>query len=495
MSHLWQKPAHELARLIQKRQLSSLEVTQDLLDRIAVVNPKINALVVPCFEQALQQARNWDAAPKAGARLGGVPFSVKEIINVAGMPCTIGSMHRHQVVARQNATVVQRLLNAGGILLGLSNLPERSFWCESYNHIYGRTSNPYDPARTPGGSSGGEAALIGAGGSPLGLGSDIAGSIRIPAFFCGVFGHKPSAGLVPATGHYPFELPLKLPDPIRGAPLYMCIGPLAHSASDLLLALELLAGPDGIDPTCTHTLPPAVGDFDWHERTVFVMPRPRIKYCSAVQPEIARAVVQAAKVFKQLGARIEELPDTLFTQAMEIWSAAISEGGESMAQMLGDGQTPIPLLQESLKLFSGRSQHTPPALLFAWMDKVQGKNRQRLRATLQEAARLRATIERRLGDRHLMLLPPQPTVAPRHDELLSRPLDFAYTAIINVLQLPATAIPMGLNAQGLPLGVQVIGGRLQDRLCLQAALELEQACGGWTRPLKLKAQTGPLPKV
>jgi fatty acid amide hydrolase 2 len=480
MNTLWQQPAHRLATMVRKREVSSLELTRALISRIEAVNPRINALVVPCFEQALQQARNWDAAPRQ-APLGGVPFSIKEIIEIAGMPCTMGSVHRRHYIAHQTATVVKRMLKAGGVLLGLTNLPERSFWSESYNPIYGRTSNPYDPERIPGGSSGGEAALVAAGGSPLGLGSDIGGSIRLPAFFCGIYGHKPSAGLIPMTGHYPFDQLDKLPRPIRGAPLYMGIGPLARSAADLSLAMEVLAGPDGLDPTCDLNLPPAA-DVDWRGRTIYIMPRPRMQHCTPVQAEVAQQVTRAAKVFEAAGAVIEELPDDLFWRCLDLWSAVLAEGGVRMVRELGDGSKPIPLLLESLKLLGGRSQHTPPALLFAWIDQLQGLSPRRLRQALSEAERLRQLIDRRLQGQNLLLMPPQPKVAPFHDEMLRRPMDFGYTAMINVLQLPATAIPTGLNAQGLPLGIQAIASHGSDRLTLQAASFLEAALGGWTAP-------------
>lgn len=483
MSPLWRHGARSLAEMIRRREVSSLEVTEALIARNEQVQPHINALVVPSFELALQQARSWDSAPRPGAPLGGVPFSVKEIFNVAGMPCTLGSQYRKDFLARHTATTVRRLLDAGGVLLGLTNLPERSFWSESYNQIYGRTNNPYDKQRIPGGSSGGEAALVGAGASPLGLGSDIGGSIRLPAFYCGVFGHKPSAGLVPTTGHYPFEQPVKLTAAVRGAPLYMCAGPLAHRAEDLELALELLAGPDGIDPLCSYKLAPAEPGFDWSGRIVYVIPRPRLQRCSAVQGDIARGVVQAARALEKLGARVEELPDDLFYKTIELWSIALGEENEGMSKMLGDGSANIPLVWETLKIWGGKSKHTPPALLFAWLDLAKGMSPRRLRQTLAEIGRLRLLLERRLQDKHLLLMPPQPTVAPFHDEMLGRPFDFGYTAVINILQLPATAIPLGLNAQGLPFGVQAIAAPGRDRLCLAAARALEQAFGGWQPPI------------
>lgn len=482
MSPLWHKPAHELAAMIRARQLSSLELTRALIERIEAVNPPINALVVPSFELALQQARNWDAAPRAGAALGGVPFTVKESLNVAGLPSTLGSLQRRHRLALATATSVKRLLGAGGVLLGLSNLPERGFGSETYNLIYGRTRNPHDLSRTPGGSSGGEAALIAGGGSPLGLGSDLDGSIRMPAFYCGIYGHKPSQGLIPVTGHFPYER--RAGDaPERESPVYLTVGPLARASADLALALEIISGPDGLDASCTLRLPPAPEAFCWRGRRVYLMPRPRIKLATAVQPAIARGVIQAAKALQALGAELEELPADLFVDALEIWGAAMAD--DTPRQTLPEGPQGLALLTESLKLFNGTSRHTPPALLYAWANLARGLRGRRLRQLLAEAARLRGLLERRLGDAHLLLLPPQPTTAPRHDELLGRPFDFGYTALFNVLGLPATAIPLGLDPDGLPYGVQAIAAHGQDRLCLQAAASLEQTCGGWTHPISL----------
>src|SRR6202011_2168840 len=170
----------------------------------------------------------------------GVPFTVKESIAVRGMPNSAGLVARQGLASEDNAPAVQRLLDAGAIALGVTNTSELTLWIESNNRVYGQTSNPYDGTRTAGGSSGGEGAAVGSGGSPFGIASDIAGSIRIPAFFCGVFGHKPSAGLVPNSGLYP-------PAPGESGRM-LGTGPLARRAEDLMPLLRIIAGPDGQDP-------------------------------------------------------------------------------------------------------------------------------------------------------------------------------------------------------------------------------------------------------
>ena len=180
----------------------------------------------------------------------GVPCTIKEFLKTSGMPHTGGLAWMADGVADTDATVTARIKAAGAIILGVTNIPEGGLWMETYNSIYGRTRNPWDLRRTSGGSSGGEAALISTGASPFGIGSDVGGSIRIPAAFCGTVGHKPSGGLVPNTGHFPADVP-------DGAGGYLCTGPMTRTVDDAWLVLKVLAGPDGQDPACR---PMALGD-------------------------------------------------------------------------------------------------------------------------------------------------------------------------------------------------------------------------------------------
>lgn len=236
MKEILSLSATQQARLIRDGEISSEELIQAHLDQIAQVNPAINATVEVLAERALAESR---AAPPGP--LHGVPFSVKDSIELAGTVCTAGTLGRAAAPSKEDATVVARLRAAGGIPIARTNLPDLLFAFESDNLIFGATSNPYDLSRTSGGSSGGETALIAACGSPLGLGSDAAGSVRVPAAFCGIASIKPTSGRLPRTGHFP---------PAGGwIEALWQIGPMARYVEDLSVAMALLVGPDARDPT------------------------------------------------------------------------------------------------------------------------------------------------------------------------------------------------------------------------------------------------------
>src|SRR5689334_18413949 len=229
------------ARLIRERQVSSRELVGAHLEQIARVNPRIHAAIEIFAEEALAAAERADRSEAYGP-FHGVPFSVKDSIEIAGAVCTGGTMGRAAAPpSAADATLVARLREAGGIPIARTNLPDLLFAFESDNLLFGRTNNPYDVTRTSGGSSGGEAALIAACGSPLGLGSDAAGSVRLPAAFCGIAGIKPTSGRLPRTGHFP-------PAGLWIEALWQ-MGPMARRVEDLALAMQLLAAPDGEDFT------------------------------------------------------------------------------------------------------------------------------------------------------------------------------------------------------------------------------------------------------
>jgi amidase len=237
--------AREQARLIRERRLSSRELIGAHLEQIAAINPVLNAAVEVLAEPALRDAGGADRDLASGNLRGplhGVPFSIKDSIEQAGTRCTAGTWGRRNAPpSTEDATLVARLRRAGAIPIARTNLPDLLFAFESANLIYGQTNNPYDATRSSGGSSGGEAALIAACGSPLGLGSDAAGSVRLPAAFCGIAGIKPTSGRLPRTGHFP---------PAGGwLEMVWQIGPMARRVEDLIEAMRLLTGPDGIDPT------------------------------------------------------------------------------------------------------------------------------------------------------------------------------------------------------------------------------------------------------
>jgi aspartyl-tRNA(Asn)/glutamyl-tRNA(Gln) amidotransferase subunit A len=242
--------AAELARRIRRADLSPVEVILALRERAEAVNPGLNALVTH-FEDAEARAKEAEAAVRDGGELGplhGVPFTVKDSFDTAGVRTTRGSRLFTDRVPDSDAAVVARLRAAGAIPIAKTNLPEFALWWETDNRLFGRTANPWDSGRTAGGSSGGEAAALGAGLTPLGLGSDLGGSIRLPAHYCGVVGLKPTHGRVPLTGHWP--------EVLLG---FMHAGPLARSVGDAWLALAVLAGPDG---------------HDWHAAPAAALPGP-----------------------------------------------------------------------------------------------------------------------------------------------------------------------------------------------------------------------------
>ena len=239
---LTQRSATDLAAAIRAKQLTAREVVQAHVDRLHARQPRTNALACDRFADALTDADRADERIKSDPDpppFLGVPCTIKESIGVAGMPNCAGLVALKDRRAEADATAVARLRQAGFIPLGVTNTSEMTMWIESVNRVYGRTRNAYDPHRTAGGSSGGEGAAVGSGGSPVGLGSDIGGSIRVPAFFNGVFGHKPSPGLVPNTGQFPST---------EGEAAYMLtLGPLTRHAEDLMPVTRIIAGPDGID--------------------------------------------------------------------------------------------------------------------------------------------------------------------------------------------------------------------------------------------------------
>ncbi|MCX5858531.1 MAG: amidase, partial [Proteobacteria bacterium] len=246
-----------LAEMIRKREVTSAEVVETHIRYAQKVNPTLNAIIQDRFELARKEAREADekvktVPPEKLPPFHGVPCTIKECFALAGMPNTSGLLARKGVTAKDNAVTVSRLLSAGVIPLGVTNVPELCMWMETYNKIYGRTNNPYNPGHIVGGSSGGEGAIIGSGASPFGLGSDIGGSIRMPAFFNGIFGHKPTSLTVPNTGQYPV---------VHGDALrYLTTGPLCRRAEDLVPLMTILAGPDAEHPDLRSFIPKRVAE-------------------------------------------------------------------------------------------------------------------------------------------------------------------------------------------------------------------------------------------
>ncbi|MAF66983.1 MAG: amidase [Planctomycetes bacterium] len=475
------RSATALARWIARGEERSEEVVSAHIRRIRRVNPDLNALVNERFDEALEEAREVDRAVAAapdGARFPpfyGVPFTVKECIPAAGQPHTSALVARRGTIAQTDAEAVARMREAGGILLGVSNLSEAGFWIESVNRVYGRTGNAYDPRRTSGGSSGGEGALVGSGCTPIGIGSDIGGSIRIPAFFNGVFGHKPSGGLGSIEGHQPM--------PNGFARRYLGIGPLARHAEDLWPLLEVLAGE-------------REGRAGGEER--LVGDPAGVKLCSlrllswtetgmgSVSRELREVQGAWASALVEHGMNADDTPRLAgFARAFAIWTQCMREAAADvpLRMHLGAGEAINPW--KELALWSvGRSRHTLPPLIVAAgedLPLVMPRDRQ---PVVREMAALRTELNELLGSDGVLLFPSYADVAPRHRVPLLRPFQWLYAGLFNILELPVTQVPLGLGERGLPLGVQVIAAHGNDALTIAVAGELERLAGGWRPPFE-----------
>jgi fatty acid amide hydrolase 2 len=472
--------AVRLSDLIKRREITSRELVDVHIALAKRVNPTLNALVRTRFDEARREAAAADAKTASVPaselpRFHGVPCSIKECFEFTGMPNSAGLVRRKDVVATKDATAVKRLRDAGAIPLGVTNVSELCMWMESTNRVYGRSNNPYDPTRIVGGSSGGEGAIVGSGASPFGLGSDIGGSIRGPAFFNGVFGHKPTPGVIPNSGQHPKAE--------NEALRFLTTGPLARRAEDLMPAMRVLAGPDGIDPVCEAVTLGNPDEVSLSGRTlVSVDGNGRLP----VSDELRTAHEQAVRALERRGMRVRTARPKSLALQFDIWSSMMGLATETpFGTMLGEG-TPIRPFVELVKLAAGRSDHTIMALLLAITDPLPRRLRSHAQKLVNVGLALRAEMAELMGDGGLWLYPPYTKVAPRHgqpvQDAVRLQMPFAYFGIVNVLHLPATQVPLGLNRDGLPLGVQVIGRAYDDHVTIRAALELESDFGGWVPP-------------
>ncbi len=458
------RSAVALARAIRRRELSAVEVVRAHVELHRRFATRINAVIADRYELALEDAAAADERVASGAELPsllGVPFTVKETIAVSGMPQSAGLVARRQYRAAANAPTVQRLLEAGAIPLGVTNTSELTLWIESDNRLYGRTSNPYDARRTAGGSSGGEGAAVGCGGSPFGLASDIAGSIRIPALFCGVFGHKPSSGLVSNDGMWP---------PTAGDGGRMLgVGPLARRAEDLMPLLQALtAEPLG-----------APEDVSLAGLSVTVVEEASR---APISRELRDARERAAGALAAAGAQLRRVH-------LRSWRRAVAPYLATLQAASGSGHPTLALLEEAgeerpswRSLLRRGERHTAPARVALAAELLPERRRPRGRSrALRAADAIVSELLEAIGD-GVLLHPAHPRPAPRHGRTLGRPWLLTPTAVFNLAGVPVTEVPLGLSEAGLPVGVQVAAGRDRDHVAIAVALELERVFGGWVPP-------------
>ena len=392
---------------------------------------------------------------------------------MAGMSHTSGLVSRRGWLGVEDATAVRRLRRAGCIPLAVTNTSELCMWMETSNKVSGRTCNPYDRRRIVGGSSGGEGALVSAGGSPFGLGSDVGGSIRMPAFFNGIFGHKPSAGVVPNTGQHPIATGYGL--------RYLTTGPLCRRAEDLMPLLRVLAGPDGRDTGVREVVLGREDEVDLDGLAVTVIEGIDSPLHSSVSPEMAGARERVVGYLESSGARAKWCRPEPLEEAAGIWSAMLYEAnGSSFREDMENGRSEG-FLGESLRALLGGGPFTFPGAVLALFERMPYYTAGTTARLVKAGRELRRILDEEIGE-GVLVFPSYPTLAPPHRAPFLPPANWAYTAIFNVMELPVTQVPLGLDRQGLPLGVQIAARHSNDHLTIGVARHLERAFGGWIPP-------------
>ncbi|MCC7370747.1 MAG: amidase [Chloroflexi bacterium] len=458
MDELVSRSAASMARAVRNREVSSVELVEAHLRRIDAVNPSLNAIIHLDAAGALAAARTADARLADGAPAGplhGVPVTVKDNLDVAGLPCTGGTRGRAGCVPGQDATVVARLRAAGAVILGKTNLPEMALAFVTDNLVHGRTNNPYDLARTPGGSSGGEAAIIAAGGSPLGVGNDLAGSIRLPAHFCGIAGLKPTSGRVPLTGYF---------SPIVGLlkPLWHN-GPMARRVEDLALGLAVMAGPDGRDPGA---VPAPQGD-----PTAVDLRAPRIAVhadngIASPSPETVAAIGRAADALRDVGVQVVEERPAALADAPGLFHRLFNAdaGTRLRAEIAALGTT-------------ATDMHPAMSGLLDAVERSTGSVGD-LTALLADLDRYRAAMLAFLTDYDAILCPVDTEAARPHGPVRGNSYAYPY----NLTGWPAAVVRAGASATGLPIGVQIVARPWREDVALALASAVEAGTGGWLPP-------------
>ena len=476
----------ECLQLLNSGEISSVELLDIFTQQMAQHNPAINAVIETNLEAAMVRAQAADDARANGKSWGplhGLPITIKDTYEVIGMRTTAGANSLKDHRPETNAVAVQKLIDAGGIVWGKTNTPPYATDIQTYNDLHGITNNPWDVSRTSGGSSGGSAAAVAAGFTTLELGSDIAGSIRTPANFCGVYGHKPTHGIVSFLGQIPG------PPGSKGHPDLGVAGPLARSADDLVMALDLLAGPDPLA---------SVG---W----TLNLPKPRHKRLSdfrvaiwlddeecTVESEIVEMLQHTADVVRQAGATITEAKPAGHKEILSVYYTLLSA-------VMASG-----LPRETYNMFASMDDQAVSDYLaenkLPENYRAQIKGRTARHKHWLGANERRAKIQYRckdfFNDYDVLLMPITPNVAPLHDT--KTPVDarritingqdrsyvdqFPWIGLATMAGLPATAAPIGRTKGGMPVGVQIVGPYLEDKTTLEFAKLLAEVQGGFEAP-------------
>lgn len=481
MTELAFQSATELSRRLREGELGVLELSDYFIHRIEAFDGVINAIPIRDFGRAREHARALDNTPMSErGRLAGLPMSIKESYNIEGLATSWGLPFLKDNIADTNAAVVQSYLDAGAVFLGKSNVPANLADFQSYNDIYGQTNNPWDVSRTPGGSSGGAAAALAAGLVPMETGSDIGGSIRNPAHFCGVFGHKPTWSVVPSNGH-------ALPGQQAGPDIAVC-GPLARTAEDLALAMDIIAGPESLN------------SHGWQ----LVLPKPRRQSLSefrvavwaeqegrVIDDEVKRAINTVASNLESRGATVdwEARPDIDPQRSHEIYMVLMhaimgASAGESVLNRMrervaeldkGDKSDPALTMRAMISSHADwmRANNAREKLRYSWRHFFQSWD------IVLAPAMASAAFEHdhsAMGERALKLSGED---RPYFEQVF-------WSGLATVAYLPSTVFPAGKTSQdpapGLPIGLQAIGGEYMDYQCIEFARLYTEAFGGFSAP-------------
>jgi len=453
--------AAALAAAIKRKKLSPVEVTRAVLDRIERVNPRLNAYVTITDDQALRDARAAErAVGKKGARLGplhGVPFSTKDLVITKGVRTTFGTRFYADNVPTEDAPMVARMKAAGGIQLGKTNTPTFGWIGATHNLVFGITRNPWNTDRTPGGSSGGASAAVAAGLGPVAIGTDGGGSIRIPASFAGIFGHKASYGRIPVY-------------PPSGAWSLSHIGPMTRTVEDAALMMNACAGPDERDQ---YSLPADGTDYvkaiKGSLKGLRIGWSPDLGFARVVDPEVEATCAKAARRFRDLGAKVDEAR-LGWPSPKAAWEAVFCGGIATRMAPYLDRPNDIdpgllPIIQDAVKWPASR-------YVQAWFDRLTWYDH-----------------VRRYFDTHDLLLTPTIATPPfkvgldNPPDIAGRPVEaydwMPFTFPFNLTGNPAASVPCGFTKDGLPIGLQIVGRRFDDVTVLRAAAGFEKLAP-WT---------------
>lgn len=466
--------AVSLAEKIRMKKVTSEEIVRVYIERCKEVNGLINAIVESRYADAIEEAKAVDVMIEKCVNLEklkitqpflGVPFTTKESNRVEGLIHSMGSLYRRNHRAKENATTICFLKEAGAILIATTNIPEHLLWTETRNNLYGQTNNPYNITRTVGGSSGGDAAIVTASGAPFAITSDIGGSTRMPAFFNGLFGHKPSEGLTPIAGIGLREI--DYPDT-------MCtVGPLCRKAEDLIPFLKVLIGPNVTklkldEPVKLKNL------------KVFYQENSGDLRASKINKTMRATLIKAVQHFREVTGSATKIKIPGSEYSFKLWRYCMSCEDINFKLNITNQKYVASASGEIYRLLTGNSQLTLSAIMkLIDEDFLPQENAEWAKNAIAKAKQF---LAEKLSDNGILLYPSAPFSANYHYSAFLRPFNFGYWCLFNVLRFPTCQVPLGLDEQGLPVGIQVVATPYNDHLCFAVAKELETAFGGWVSP-------------